>query len=421
MKLLNHTLLYFSVALLGILGVWATLFYFEILDEVYDSLDDGLDNYKTLIIKRVEQDSSILHKASFAESNYAIREIPAAEALKVTDVHKDTTLFMENEQDYEPVRLLTTAFGTGNGRYYELKIITSMVEEDDLIEDLLYSLLWLYLAMLLSILVLNNLLLRRVWRPFYALLGQLKTYKLGQEEPFAPEPTNVQEFKDLNEAVISMLQRNQDTYRSQKQFIENASHELQTPLAISLNKLELLAEQQELSEESLAAVGKVMETLERLTRLNRSLLMLSKIENRQYEHEEAVDFNALAAKLLEQLADLAEFREVTISLKEDGHFTKTMNPDLAEILLSNLIKNAIVHNTQEGRVEVTITPVSISLGNTGKSGPLDVAKVFDRFYKNGEERTSTGLGLAIVKAVAERYGLQVLYSFKDGKHVFVVA
>jgi signal transduction histidine kinase len=413
-RLRSYTLSYFSVALLAILSVWAVIFYINMLDEVYDSLDDGLENYKFLVIEKAGRDTSVLYRTSFAESNYAIRAIPEQDALKVKDVYKDTLMYMENEDKLEPVRMLTTAFSV-HKRYYELRVITSMVEEDDLIEDLLYALIWLYVAVLVSILAVNNLLLKKIWKPFYRLMDQLSAFRLGSRDtPVVTYPTKVDEFALLNDTVSGMLRQALETYSSQKQFIENASHELQTPLAISISKLELLAETTGLSEIQQASVQQVIRTLERMTRLNRSLLLLSRIENRQYIHVEEVDICAAVVELTEEFEDFAAFRQIRITVSQHAQLYVNMNRDLAVMLLSNLIKNAIVHSAQHATVEIMITAGAFTVCNPG-TAPLDQHRIFERFYKGTAASETTGLGLPIVKAIAGLYGASVQYEY-NGRH-----
>ena len=418
MNLLNHTLKYLAFALFGIISVWAVIFYVNMLDEVYDSLDDGLDNYKLLIIEKAQKDSSTLTRTEFAEGNYEIREISKSNALQIKDVHKDTLMYMQYEKDLEPVRILTTAFKRED-RYYELKVISSMVEEDDLIEDLVYSLIWLYVALLASILIVNNLLLKKVWKPFYALLDQLKKFRLGKNQAIEPAETKVKEFKVLNDSVVSLVNHTLETFNSQKQFIENASHEIQTPIAISINRLELLAEKNELNDSGLETVGQVIQTLERLSRLNKSLLLLSKIENRQFEETEKININQIARELSEEFADFAEYKDIAITVSEKGQLNAMMQKDLASVMLSNLIKNAIVHNHAAGTVAIEIGDQYLKISNSGSNVALDEKKIFRRFHKGAEDKNNTGLGLAIVKAIADRYGFQIEYSF-DGKHCFEI-
>jgi len=414
MNLLNYTLKYLAIALFGIISVWAVIFYVNMLDEVYDSLDDGLDNYKLLIIEKAQKDSTTFTRTEFAEGNYEIREISKTSALKIKDVHKDTLMYMQFEEDLEPVRLLTTAFAH-NEKFYELKVISSMVEEDDLIEDLFYSLIWLYVAMIASILIVNNFLLKKVWKPFYDLLDQLKNFRLGKDRSIEPVKTNVKEFKVLNDSVTALINHTLETYNSQKQFIENASHELQTPIAISINRLELLAEKTEMTEANLETIGQVIQTLERLTRLNKSLLLLSKIENRQFEEKEEIFVNKIFHDLKDEFSDFAEYKNIAISIHEKGRLNAFMQKDLATILISNLMKNAIVHNHTSGSLDIEINSGYFRISNSGSAVALDKNKIFKRFHKDPGDKNNTGLGLAIVKAIVDLYGLSIEYSF-DGKH-----
>lgn len=417
MTLKNYTLSYLSVALFLIIGIWAAIFYVNFLDEIYDSIDDGLDNYKTLIIKKASGDSTVLHKTAFGESNYLIRSITEKEALDARDVYRDTSMYMSNEEDFEPVRMLTTAFAL-NGKYYELKVISSMVEEDDLIEDLLYAVIWLYLILMASIIAINTLLLRKIWQPFYLLLEQLKNFRLHKETGITGLATKIDEFNKLNDAIQFMISNAIETYSAQKQFIENASHELQTPLAISINKLELMAEKEEAGVEQLTSV---IETLERLTRLNKSLLLLSKIGNRQFADEEQLDINTLCRKLSDDFGDFASFKNVQLYIIEQKQLSVTMNKDLAGIMVSNLLKNAILHNHQGGIVELSIDDKKLVVSNSGKGKALDHQKIFNRFHKDSPEKNSTGLGLAIVKAIADLYHIGIQYSYIGNRHVMTLS
>lgn len=417
MRLRNYTLIYLSVALLLIIGIWAAIFYFNMLDEVYDSIDDGLDNYKMLIIEKAEEDSTVLSKNEFAESNYSIRQVTEAQALKINDLYFDTLMYMKYEEDFEPVRLLRTAFVTADGKHYELRIISSMVEEDDLIEDLLYALLWLYLIIVVTMVVVNTILIRSIWAPFYKTIEQLRRFKLGGKHVFNAPETKVKEFSQLNNTIELLLERNQEVFESQKQFIENASHELQTPLAVCINKLELFAETAELKEEDMETIGSVLSNLERLTRLNKSLLLLSKIENNQFEVLEPNNLNELIIKTISDFEDFSSHKQIQVDFEDLTTIRTRIPADLLQILVSNLLKNAIVHNHQGGQVIVTATENVLIVENTGVPESLDEMQIFSRFYKKSKSGTNTGLGLAIVKAIADSYRLKIEYSF-NGKHAF---
>ncbi len=414
MNLLNRSLRAISVALFGIISIWAVIFYLGLLDEIYDSLDDGLDNARLLIIQHAREDSDLLAKNTFDESNYSIREITRSRALEITDSFKDTLMYMQNEDDLEPVRLLTTAFQDGN-TYYELKVFSSMVEEDDLIESFLWGLGALYLLLLLAIIIINNILLRKLWKPFYKILQQLKTYRVEKAQKPEVVETNVTEFAELKTAADELFERTLTTFRSQKQFTENAAHELQTPLATSINKLELLLERNKFSDAQAAEVAQVIALLERLTRFNRSLLLLSRIENKQYIENERISINSIVKQAVENMRDFADHKMLTVTIDEKAELSVTMNRELGNILISNLVKNAVVHNITNGKIEVEIRDRSLLICNTGKKPALDPDKIFQRFYKETTESANTGLGLAIVKAIVELYAFGISY-FKKEDH-----
>ena len=416
MKLLNYTTSYFAAILLVLLGIWAVIFYLEMLDEIYDSLDDGLDNQKMLVINRAKSDPEIIQRLNFEDGSYTIRPISNKLAMNFRDSYRDTLMYMQNEKDYEPVRLLETVFKKGD-EFYKLKIITSMVEEDDLIEDLLFSLVLLYVGLILSIVLLNNLILKKIWNPFYGLLQQLKNFRLEEDQKINTVSSNIEEFNLLNTRIEQMLEKSVSSYNSQKQFIENAAHELQTPLAISINKLELLVENEDLNNQQIELVASVLNNLEGLTRMNNSLLLLSKIENQQFPDEQEVIFNDLIEELKQDYEDLADHKNIKINIESTSVLKHTMNRGLAKILLSNLLKNAIVHGQKQSNIEILISENSFRISNSSNQASLDPEKVFSRFQKNAGSKNSNGIGLAIAKTIAKKYNFQLKYFYTE-KHNF---
>lgn len=421
MKLLNQSIKYLSVSILFILSLWAVVFYFNMLREIKESVDEGLENYKRQIIYNAKTDSTLLAKKDFDEGLFTVLEISESQAKLAKDSYADTLLYMQDADDeqpeLEPVRMLTTAF-EANGRYYELVIITSMVEEDDLIEELLWEALWLYLILVASIIVINNFVLQRLWKPFYDFLSQLKSYRLGSSRNLPEVKTQIKEFMDLQAAVNALLQHTLETYEQQNQFIGNASHELQTPLAIATNKLELLIEKGELQNSQAESIAEVMNIIGRLVRLNKSLLFLTKIENKQFLNNQTVSINDLVRQTAADLEEMAEFNQVQISVEETTNLAVEMDASLANTVVSNLLGNAIFHNMPNGTVTIAIAENTVRVCNTGKSGPLDAQKIFTRFYKSESGQSGTGLGLAIVKAICGLYGYSVSYRFEDGLHCF---
>ena len=196
---------------------------------------------------------------------------------------------------------------------------------------------------------------------------------------------------------------------------------MQTPLAVCRNRLEMLVDDAPtLTEEQLGEIAKVQRTLDYLVRLNRSLLLLSKIDNGQFPETEAVDMNALVRRTAEDMEEIYAYRNMRFTLADEGPLTVRMNPSLAGSVVANLVKNAFVHGDAGGEIVVTVAPRRLTVANSGAGGPLDAGHIFDRFYQGAKKEGSTGLGLAVVDAVCRLYGLKIAYSHADGRHCFTV-
>ena len=419
MKLLNYTSTYFSIMLLGLLSIWAVVFYYAMFNEIHDSIDDGLENRKMLLIARANEDISLLDKPQYDEYLFTVKQVNYNDYRGFKDVYKDSVMYMVNEKDYEPVRLLESVFKK-NEDYYKISVVTSMVEEDDQINNLLKYTLILYAVLVLSILLLNNLFLRKVWRPFYRILDQLKVYQLEKNEPIEFNATNIEEFSLLNKSIEKLLIKTQQSYANQKQFIENASHELQTPLAIAINKLELLFEDETLSETQAEQLQQTLENLERLTRLNRSLLLISKIENDQFQTREEVDVQAVIDKIISDFSEMLTHKNQQVNFDADHKTVKNANSDLIYILFSNLIRNTISHGRSSSEISMKLTDNNFVISNYSLVDSLQSESIFQRFKKIGNNANSIGLGLSIAKSIAEKFGFTLEYHFQNGQHYFTV-
>jgi len=424
MKLLNQSIKYVSFSILAIVTIWAGIFYFNMLNEIKSSIDEGLENYKRIIIQNSQQDTTLLSKIYFDESFFTIQRIEKEKALSVKDRYLDTVLYMQDADDdkpeAEPVRMLITAFEL-NGKFYELKVANSMVEEDDLIKELLNDTIWLYISLIVGIVFINNFVLKKLWKPFYDFLSQLKKYRLGITQSLPKVKTKTKEFTDLQNAVNALLKHTTETYEQQKQFIGNASHELQTPLAIATNKLELLIEKGNLQNNQAEDIAEVMSIIERLVRINKSLLLLTKIENKQFLDNHTVSINEVVQKNINDLEDISSFKDVKIHLKEEAQLSVKMDASLANVIISNLLRNAVFHNNTNGSVVVEITEKNIKISNTSSNLKLDEKLIFIRFYKPGNKSMGTGLGLAIIKAISDLYSFKIFYSYNNSMHLFQIS
>ncbi len=422
MKLLNQSFKYLSSILLLIVTVWSVVFYFSMLNEIKSSIDEGLENHKRLIIDKADSDSTIVQQDHFDERNYSIREIEKSIALKMKNKYVDTLVYMQDDDDeemeLEPVRMLTTAF-ENSGIYYELKIINPILEEDDLVKDLFIFVVLLYIVLVISIIVVNNIVLRKLWKPFYDLLEQLQNFRLGKNKTYPKITTQTKEFNDLNDTVNALLKNSDEIFDQQKQFIGNASHELQTPLAIVTSKLELLLEKENLNKEEAENIVEVLGLIERMTKLNKSLLLLAKIENKQFLNNQNISLNNICRQVIEDFEDLVQFKGININYIEHQSLTINIDPALAIIIITNLIKNAIVHTKKAGEIQVELRNNKLIISNSGET-ELSKEKMFERFNKRSDNASGTGLGLSIVHAICQLYNFNISYQFTSNNHHFVI-
>lgn len=266
----------------------------------------------------------------------------------------------------------------------------------------------------------NHVVLKKLWKPFYTFLNQLKSFRLGTPQNPPHTPTNITEFIDLQTAVNALLKANIQVFEQQKQFIENASHELQTPLAIATHKLELLLENKDIKSEEAESIAEIYNSIQRLVRLNKSLLLLTKIENKQFMDSQTVSINKIVWQCVNDLEDFIAFKHLKIYRNETSELQTEMDVSLAHILISNLIRNAVFHTLEQGEIEITLSAASLKISNRGPHKALDKNLIFTRFYKAGTKTHSSGLGLAIAKAIADRYGITLQYTFENKLHCFTL-
>ena len=422
MKLVYRILLHLSWVLSLLLAAWAALFYFAMIDEIDDEVDDALEARAEVIVTRVLSGRELPEPASEGNNGYLLREVEPEYAWgRQHERYTDEEIFIPERDEEEPARVLRKTFHDAAGRWYELTVMTPSIEKDDLVEAIFYAIVWLYLFLLLLVLLVTVVVLHRTMRPLYALLRWLDGYTVGGQNPPLEIRTSVTEFRRLNDAARRYAARAESTFERQKQFIGNASHEMQTPLAVCRNRLEMLVDDARgLTGEQLGEIAKVQRTLDHLVRLNRSLLLLSKIDNGQFPETEEVDLAALARRTGEDMEEIYAHRRMRLSLHEETPLCVRMNPSLAGSLVGNLVKNAFVHGAEGGEVRVRIAERRFEIENDAAQGPLDAAHIFERFYQGTKKEGATGLGLAIADAVCRLYGLRIAYAFRDGRHVFTV-
>ncbi len=421
MKLIYRVIIRLSVALTIILTVWGIFFYVAIIDELNDEMDDSLEHYSELIIIRTLAGKELPSKNSGSNNQYFLTEVSNEYALHNPGIHfKDSLVYVEEKGNYEPARILTTIFNNREGKFYELVVTTPSIEKDDLEAAIRDWAILLYILLFLVITFINAWVFQRNMKPLYILLKWLDRYRIGKKNVALKNDTSITEFRKLNEAAIRNMERSEQIYEQQKQFIGNASHEMQTPLAICQNRLEMLMEDENLSEVQLEELSKTHQTLEYLSKLTRTLLLLSKIDNKQFSQIEKVNMNVLLKKYVSDFKDVFAHLNITLEIEDRGEFIINMNESLAIILLTNLLKNAYVHNHPYGFITIITSPQYIIYKNTGLNAPLDTKLIFTRFYQGGKKEGSMGLGLSIVDSISRVQPVRVYYYYENGEHCFAI-
>jgi signal transduction histidine kinase len=275
----------------------------------------------------------------------------------------------------------------------------------------------IFILLLLSIVVINRRVSRRLWTPFYRTMTAIRGYDIRQNKALSVDAaTDVEEFDRLNQTLLELIDRVDQAYRGQKQFTENASHELQTPLAIIRSKVELLMESPGLNEDNAQLLQEITEANERLSLMNKNLLLLTRIDNGQFPEVLRVDVSELLGRLGDFFKEYYAHEGLETKMTIQAGVTVTANPALMEILINNLLRNAYLHNLPGGWVDIRLTGQALVIENTGPEIEEDPERLFDRFRKGRVDNRTTGLGLALVRQIAQLYHYETRYSCRDGRH-----
>ncbi|MBO5465220.1 MAG: HAMP domain-containing histidine kinase [Alistipes sp.] len=420
MRLFSRIAIRLAATLIVLMSLWAVLFYFAMADQIHDEVDDALEDYTTLIITRKLAGRELPHAGDGSNNTFTITPVSADYARRHSHYrYHDESVYIPEKREYEPARVITTIFNDAEGQYYELKVSTPSFEKADLFSAVLLWIVALYVLLLLITVGITMLIFYRNLRPLYILLEWLDSYHPGVNPKPINNPTRVTEFKRLNVALQSAIDRSEQMLERQTQFIGNASHELQTPLAIIGNRVEWLLDESKLTDEQAMELYKINKTLSRAVRLNKTLLLLTKIENSQFIETSQVDLVAIVSETVESLSEIYLSRQIKFATDLPSKFEVQMNESLASTLVTNLIKNVYVHSEQGVEARAAIVGRKLIVENQGRE-MLDREHIFERFYQGSQRETSMGLGLALVAAICRHYNINIEYSFVNGYHRFEV-
>lgn len=324
----------------------------------------------------------------------------------------DTILYNALEDENEPFRRLSFPVKM-QGHSWRVSVVQSSLEHEDLAVTVAVLLAVLF-ALLFGVLVwVNRKVSRQVWNPFFDTLDRMRKFRLTDTAPLRLDDSSVDEFRELHHTLEELTEKVQRDFRTVKQFTENASHELQTPLAVIQNKVDMLLQDEALSKQQTEQLDIIRQSARRMAKLNQNLLLLSKIENDQFAERKFMDLKPLLEKRLNWLEDFIADKRLVLQTTLSTSFHE-INPFLADTLITNLLTNAVKYNLPGGMFIMYLDNRRLTVTNSGESSDIPVGELTKRFARGNSRTEGLGLGLAMVKEICEQYDWEFSIGFNKG-------
>ena len=421
MKLVYKITLTFAIPLVITLALWGWLSYRTMSQRIHKDTDMILKDYSDAIIARKLSGQELPDRFNGAYNTYYIKEVSEGYAQDNPVIsYGDAEVYLKSQEDFASSRIRRQIFMDNSGQLYEITVSLPTFEQDTLVSHVLWWTGVLFVVLLVALLVIGVLVIDYNLRPFRKLMKWMDDYTPGNVSSPVPSDTNVVEFRKLAETVQKAVDRFEHEYEERRMFIGKASHELQTPLAVCSNRIEMMLDRPDMNEGIAEELVKLHRSLRHLINLNKTLLLLSRIENNQFPDTADIDLAALLKDSLALNSEIYSHKSIRWSVEGEEHLVCSMNDQMASVLVGNLIKNAFVHSQKDSDIAVNVVSDGFSVSNPGSS-PLDNGKLFHRFYQpSGRREGSTGLGLALAFSVCERSGMQLRYDFEENRHIFSV-
>ena len=393
--------------------VISSIVYYFLIDQVLLSqVDLVLSHKKTRMENFVSATGSLPIPDNIGEVKVSFISL----SKPVDEFHSFVTLYDSIENKYAPFRKFVFTLPVKD-KFYQVTLTRPLAESRDLLLTIILVTLTIILIILIISVFTGRIVLKKLWHPFYETIAAMRSYKLGKVKDVQLPPTVINEFTILNENLIDTNRKAEEEYQSLKEFTENASHELQTPLAVIRSKLDLLIQKEDLSKEQSEELEDIYESVKKMSQLSRSLLLMTKIGNQQFGQVSNIDFKEKIDEKVNQFQELWNNKQLQLRCQLDEVFI-TANENLTDILLNNLLSNASRHNIKGGSIDIHLQERQLTVSNTGLLKALDSKRIFRRFYKEEANSQHNGLGLSIIKQICEQSNIQIAYSYEDGSHIF---
>ena len=408
MSLLRKTLLYLVLVAVPVAIGGGWLFHVLINRVIRYEIDEQLTSDLAFVQEQLGRANRPISEGQHLLDNPHVEV--ASSGYHLDPVFSDTLEYDRREKQLVPVRRLTATMQAG-GHAYLVVVKQAMGEFIEIAQLLSVGIIVGFLGLLGVLLGLNSWVSRRLWQPFYQLIDKLRGYRLDVRTPATFPDSTITEFRQLGRTLNDMSRNLHQQYVVQKEFTDHAAHEMQTPVAVLTTQLDQLLATQPLTQEQVVLMEHAQTSIRRLAHLNKSLLLLTKIDNNQFADQQPVNLSELISRLHHNFEAYARHRPLSWVNRIAPNVNWPMNPHLAEVLFSNLIKNVLAHALPNTYAEVVLTPTEFRTVNVGPPLPFPPEQVFNRFVKNPARSESTGLGLALVRQIAERGGMRVQYDY----------
>jgi len=309
---------------------------------------------------------------------------------------------------------------TINNKSYIFSVRAYLVDDYELALITLAVFTVIILILLIGLFIITRRLSITLWKPFYETLKQIEQFEIDKTSNPKLIANDIEEFNRLNNAINNLIQKNSSIYQSQKEFIENAAHELQTPIAIFKGKLENILQRKDLNSEQFKLIDDLNNTTTRLVKLNKNLLVLSKIDSNSYYEIEKINLHEIINNQLTFFSEQSLSKKISITTEIEENVVVSSNHFLAEMLISNLFLNTINHNVLNGQINIKLTNDRLLFSNTGSLLPLQTEKMFERFSKSNPSSQGNGLGLSIIKKIVDTNHWTINYNFTNRMHTFEI-
>jgi len=417
MKLLNLTNRYYIAIALALLMVSSTFLAYRVLYVVDNEISDQMR------IEKMEIEDQLLSQKKLQNTHFTF-----GDQITIEPIQKFTTfkVKLKDITEYDPYIKRKVPFRLLvyeqiiDGNAYRIWIRRRLTETYDLANGVPLTLLLVAIDIIACFYFLNRWFSQKIWQPFYRALHALKFFDLKKGGQLSFQRSNVEEFNTLNAELAKLTDKVTRDYRNLREFTENMSHETQTPLAIIRSKLELLLQSENLSHEHVEHIRSTLDSVNRLSKMNKGLIMLTRIDNDQYPDERELHIGPLIRQQLQDLEIFISSRELKVEARISDEPSIRMNKHLAEIMLTNLLSNAIKYSSDEGKLIIELTNDHLLVANSGEPLLIPDQDIFERF-KKGNKPDSVGLGLAIVKRICDHSGFDIRYEYRSQMHTFIVS